>query len=369
MSQTGTFQIYPKHISEALLHFDERLAFPKEQWGEKLGKGSFDHEALRSHGLLPLALHFELVCDSELSPALKLTLKKQTFRQLRAVAELQNIAQHLQKQNLPITPWKGPTLSQFLYQHPTLRHFNDLDFLVPRSHWSQAVDFFLERSYHVTAPHHRFPKPCCFDRRSGIGLQHLEHGTAIDLNFKLSPLSSYKQLEDETFFYRAKWKDSPQSPEATLLCLVVHGSKHAWERASWLLDIAQFLWRCPDLQPAKLLEMAQQHQQWHHLHWGLELLWQHFPRIKDIWQHRFQEAMAHSPNWRTPQKHHLNKEWLLEWHLKARPLLPLLKIIACPSIHDRNRWGQLAWLLQPFNMTKKASAFLFKNSALSHRDA
>ena len=191
-------------------------------------------------------------------------------RNLALTAELFRVLGALESRGVSATPYKGPVLAAQAYGDVALREFSDLDIIVPQRQIVAAHKALLDLGFSPEiaaiepSPSSR-QTPGQYAYRKGAGTPgklvelHTEHTlryfpTVLDLD----ALSARRQP-----IALAGRQVLTFSPEDTLLLLSVHGSKHLWDRLSWIADIAALTARSrPDWRPdwPLLLERARSWQ-------------------------------------------------------------------------------------------------------------
>lgn len=83
---------------------------------------------------------------------------------------------------IPVMPLKGAYLAYWVYDSPTDRQVSDVDLLVPRSSFSQALELLSARGYRPEPPHS--PSERCL-RAKGVPLP-------IDLHWDLFPYGQHR---------------------------------------------------------------------------------------------------------------------------------------------------------------------------------
>lgn len=146
--------------------------------------------------------------------------------------------------------YKGPALAEFLYGDVALREFGDLDILMRPRDVLRAKALLKVRGYASDYPLEPAVEGALL--RSGsqyhLAMTHEEHGL-VELHWKTDPDSPVERIDDDAW-----WASLPRARlgersirsftrEELLLVLVVHGTKHHWECAGWLVDVAELVGR------------------------------------------------------------------------------------------------------------------------------
>ena len=184
---------------------------------------------------------------SEIASTLRSAYKLNLPRSLWFSAELARIVRLFKDRQIPVLPFKGPSLEQSIYGEPGLRSFSDLDLLTSPANYHVAERSLAELGY---KPSVEF-KPSVerfwlrngyeqlFDSASGNNL--------VELQWALSPRFYSLNLRIEDLMARAQkivvggCEMRCLSPEDSVLALSVHAAKHLWSRLIWLVDIAESL--------------------------------------------------------------------------------------------------------------------------------
>ncbi len=184
-------------------------------------------------------------------------------RNLALTAELFRVLAALENWGVSATPYKGPVLAAQAYGDVALREFSDLDIIVPQCQIAAAHQALLDLGF---SPEIAAVEPSPSSRRiPGQYAYRKGPATLVELHTELSLRYFPVSLDLEALCARrqpitlAGRQVLTFSPEDTLLLLSVHGSKHLWDRLSWIADIAA-LTACsrPDWRPdwPLLLERA-----------------------------------------------------------------------------------------------------------------
>ena len=205
------------------------------------------------HGLLPLAAA-RLSADASLLPGpavleLRSIFEENARRSLWFAGELFLVLDTLSAAGIQAVPFKGPTLAAMAQGDVALRHFCDLDILILSRDWPRAKQALVAAGF--TAKHELTAREekayvaslCDFTFHHGRARNILEmHWDFVPRFFNIRiPL---RQLLARTQTVDVCGRRVPTlTPEDLLLCLAVHGAKHAWSRLCWLSDIAHLIYR------------------------------------------------------------------------------------------------------------------------------
>jgi hypothetical protein len=170
-------------------------------------------------------------------------------RSLWFAGELFSVLGTLSTAGIEAVPFKGPTLAAMAQGDLMLRQFCDLDIMVRPRDWPRAKRALLDAGF--TAKHKLTPREekayvasaCDFTFHHGPVRNVLEiHWDFVPRFFAIRiPL---RQLLARATTVELCGRSVPTlAPEDLLLCLAVHGAKHAWSRLCWLSDIAHLIYR------------------------------------------------------------------------------------------------------------------------------
>jgi hypothetical protein len=183
--------------------------------------------------------------------ALRAGARQRSAESLALTGTLVEILRALDAHRIEALPFKGPTLALQAYGDLGLRMFADLDLLVRPTRIDTARELILslgfEPSFRTT------PGQRALLRRRGSHETFERGSEAVELHWRFA-----SSLSDFTFDYDRLWsrlttlelggRSVPAlRHEDLLLVLVLHGTKHAWERLGWICDVGELLRRTPRL--------------------------------------------------------------------------------------------------------------------------
>ena len=206
-----------------------------------------------THGLLPMAAA-RLGADPALLPGpvvqeLRAICQENARRGLWFAGELFFVLETLSKAGVQAVPFKGPTLAAMAQGDLILRQFSDLDILILRRDWPRAKSALLEAG--LTAKHRLSAREEVAFVASACDFT-FHHGRArnvLEIHWDFVPRFFSIEIPLRQLLARATTVDlcgrrvPTLTPEDLLLCLAVHGAKHAWSRLCWLSDIAHLIQR------------------------------------------------------------------------------------------------------------------------------
>jgi len=220
----------------------------------------------RRHSILPLIYRQLQTHASDLVPDDRLVQLKQSYqenvaRNLVLTSELMTLLRTFGDAGIESVPFKGPALALIAYNDLSLRRFVDLDVIVKKEDVFRARDIILQAGYKTPKPLNedqqlvllRTQHCLQFSRENGRMIFELHWNVASDLF--ASPVSAtdfWRRLIDIEIDGQAV---KSFSADDLLFSLCVHGSRHIWERLSWICDVAELIKR-QQLDWATLMDRA-----------------------------------------------------------------------------------------------------------------
>ena len=204
------------------------------------------------HRVLPLLLRHLKERDWEQVPE-GLRSALESFFQFNAAhtfslsRELLRLEQLFAAHHIEMASFKGPTLAAQLYGSPAWRQFGDLDILVSRREVLRARELLMQGGYHLRVPLDAAQDAAHFRDDSVYDLMREKPDVMLEMHWSLTTRSFARPLRLEhllAHLYRAPLASGEATylgREDLLLLLCIHGTKHLWERLSWICDIADLL--------------------------------------------------------------------------------------------------------------------------------
>lgn len=200
--------------------------------------------------------------------------RSQNFLTLRLIAELFRLLDMLGKEGISALVIKGPVLAVRAYADPSVRAYGDLDLLVRQRDIRRATELMIASGYEeavsLTAiDAGKIPGQYLFSKRDSKLLVELHN----DLTLRYFP----SPLPIEDFFARQvrQCLDGHEVPapcvEDELVLVCVHGTKHFWERLSWIADVAGLVLQQTSIDWERAASTARRVKAEHLLHTGLHL--------------------------------------------------------------------------------------------------
>ena len=221
----------------------------------------------RRHSVLPLLylqLHqhaSDLVPDEHLHK-LKQQFLENSARNTVLTAELCELLRLLSEAGIEAIPYKGPVLSLLAYGDLALRRFVDLDVIVKKTDVLKAREILLAQGYAPAKSLTLTQQELLLHTQHNMQFSRDNRRLIIELHWEVAPHLFASSVSAEHIWQNLGSIDvlgtevKTLSPDDLLFSLCVHGSRHLWERLSWICDVAELL-RRHSFNWAKLLERAE----------------------------------------------------------------------------------------------------------------
>ncbi len=206
----------------------------------------------RRHSLVPLAYVQLDRSASDLVPPdalrrLKLDYRENAARNIVLTAELSRLIKLFAASGIEAIPYKGPLLSLFAYGDLTLRRFVDLDIMVRKNDVRQARELMLADGYNAAKSLSLSQQELLLRTQHNMQFTRDERRVIVELHWEVaSHLFASSVQADEL------WQGLTTIPvndivmktlsaNDLLFSLCVHGSRHLWQRLSWICDVAELI--------------------------------------------------------------------------------------------------------------------------------
>jgi len=215
-----------------------------------------------SHGLLPLV--WEEVRNQvhrESTVALVHEAEQYTKRQLKLSSVLLDLVQQFRSENIPVLPYKGPTLAQQLYGSLALRQSVDLDILIRPADLPRAKQLLAGKGFRQRGPLSRTQEAFLESSHCEAEFCSESADVSVELHWAVLPVEFGVTLPSATAFDEAAsiifcGTELPVATrEESILWLAAHATKHCWNRMIFLSDFAHAL-SAPDLDADRLMSRA-----------------------------------------------------------------------------------------------------------------
>lgn len=204
------------------------------------------------HGMMPL-LYWHLqqlrppgIPESFLSQ-LNASFLENSRHNLLLTEELVNLARLFQSHDVPLLPFKGPTLAVKAYGNVALRQFGDLDVLIHKADFEKAVELLASHGYRPDIQLSQSQTALFLRTQRVLTLVNERHDTLLELHWEINPTYFHVALDEERLWERSERLKLGETelqvlaPTDLLLYLCGHGAKHFWERIEWLGGVGELL--------------------------------------------------------------------------------------------------------------------------------
>ena len=208
----------------------------------------------RRHAVLPL-LYLQLDRHaSDLIPPEHLRKLKQHYLENSArntvlTAELCRLISLFAEAGIETIPYKGPVLGIVAYGNAALRRFVDLDVIVKKPDVLKAREILLAEGYTPAKSLSLTQQEFLLRTQHNMQFSRDNHRLIVELHWEVAPhlfavaVNADKLWQDLTSIEVNGTPLKAFLAEDLLFSLCVHGSRHLWERLSWICDIAELITR------------------------------------------------------------------------------------------------------------------------------
>lgn len=246
----------PERKDEAIDHLDLKIV----DWDLLLKNA-------RSHGVLPMLFLRFKDCNSsmplEVLKELRAEYERNVFHSITNAAELIALLKAFEREGIPAMPFKGVVLGVSAYHDLTARPAGDLDLLIFRHDLDKARAALLRRGYELKTAMGADGSPAVADYYE-YHFERQADGMVVELRWRLELTQPrFRRNLGMAWVWRSRKSVTLAGAEVpdlergkALLILCMHGSKHAWSRLIWIVDVAQLLATSPDLNWEKIMKEA-----------------------------------------------------------------------------------------------------------------
>ncbi|MDO8946013.1 MAG: nucleotidyltransferase family protein [Desulfocapsaceae bacterium] len=243
----------------ACAHFT--VTAKQEQEIQKLLRAKLDWDILLAaasrHGILyllhrNLTRHSSLVDDVFLKKLHALVFHGNT-QSLFYTGVLLKLIQNFNQNGISVTPFKGPVLSQILYNNPAIRTYGDLDILVHRQDVHRASQFLIRMGYTPELSLNERDVSLYTNTEDNIIFRQNDSQAMVELHWEISGQYTSKFINLDYYEKRlttitiAGTCISTLSDEDLLIYLCIHGCKHQWTRLEWICCVSELIKSCPEM--------------------------------------------------------------------------------------------------------------------------
>ncbi|MDX6521681.1 MAG: hypothetical protein QOJ31_441 [Gaiellales bacterium] len=225
-----------------------------------LGRAAADHGVTN---LAYLTMRGLPGLDAELLSLLTTVYHLNLTHHMKVIGDVARLGEALDGHQIPFMVVKGPVLAEVVYPRNDLRAYDDVDLVVPRRRFADAISALIGAECDVLDRNWRRI------RREMRGQVHMtaRYGTSVDVHWHLLNRGSVRsafRLEMDELFERARpvSLDGPRvmtlDPIDTLLHLALHAGLSGGAKLSWLKDIE----RAAAVEPIEWDELVRRARAW-----------------------------------------------------------------------------------------------------------
>ncbi|PWT94051.1 MAG: hypothetical protein C5B55_03385 [Blastocatellia bacterium] len=208
----------------------------------------------RRHAILPLIYRQLQKHASDLVPTDQLQRLRKHYQENGArnqilTSELLRLIQIFSHADIEAIPYKGPLLAQYAYGDLTLRRFVDLDVMVRRDDVQKARELLLADGYFAAKSMSGAQQEVLLRTQHNMQFTRDNRHYIVELHWEVASHLFASSVDSETLWRSLESTElcgstiKTFSAEDLLFSLCIHGSRHLWERLSWVCDVAELIQR------------------------------------------------------------------------------------------------------------------------------
>lgn len=215
------------------------------------------------HKLKPLIYlnlkDYKTLVPNDIFNDLNLFFSENAKKNLFFLMELKKILEIFEEHEIPVIPYKGPTLAYFAYGDLSLRQFSDLDFLVYPKDVEQAKNLLYSMGYESELKLNKMQEKKFISSQQELKFFNKQNNMTVDLHWKLSLLHATKTdylIQNTTTVELFNKSIRTLRSEEMFLVICIHNSSHRWSTLSLLCDLSEFISRNETLDWSKINSLA-----------------------------------------------------------------------------------------------------------------
>lgn len=221
---------------------------------------------VRSNGVLPpfrenILQYCPEKIPSSVRDQMQAEFQSDAAESLNYARELTRVSACLEQNGIRAIAFKGPTLAQQLYGKFALRQCRDLDILIEKNQFEQAIRALRSAGYIPVWPEYPANQDI-FQIDKHILLIAETGGSKVEIHWSLAVPDHAFPLRFSELWSRKEHLSvlgsliHIPSKEDLLLILCFHAAAHYWGSLKWICDIAELLKHNPDLDWLAMLTRA-----------------------------------------------------------------------------------------------------------------
>jgi hypothetical protein len=236
----------------------------------------------RWHGVAPLVQRqLSLVSPAGLPRKqlrqLQADVDQNAIVSLRLAAHLQPLLAALDRADIVAIPYKGPALAATAYGSLVLRVYGDLDLLVRAEDLERTRQVLRRLNYRPQLPLTELEEALLDQAERAQGFVDERGTVTVEVHPAVTPRALAAGVDHRVLFEQlesirvGETEVRTFSPEAHLLALCLHGTKHLWARVLWICDVSELVRARPDMDWDRLMAWAREWRVQRMLRLGLNL--------------------------------------------------------------------------------------------------
>lgn len=183
---------------------------------------------------------------------LRSRFERNARRSLVLSGQLAHLVGLASRSSLRVMAFKGPMLATVAYENVALREFSDLDILVSPQDLPRAKQLLLNEGFMLRRPLTALQERWLLESQCEYEFLRSD-GVAVDLHWGFTPRYFPYPVDFEQLWRRRRTVNlgpvavSTIGNEDLVGVLCAHGAKSGWSKLKWVIDVAHFVKRHPDL--------------------------------------------------------------------------------------------------------------------------
>lgn len=224
--------------------------YPNTQKLESLCSQIIDWNGLLTsayaHGVYPLvakSLKSISSVPEHIKSVLKITNLDIARRNMMMTSEMLRIMKLLEENGIQALAIKGPVLSQIIHGDVATRQYADIDILVKPEELYHATEVLSKNEYIYEYDLAFTKNKALWKATKDLTLTNSKNNLSLELHWRLFSGRLFKKSDTEYLASNRQLMHinnqviSTIDARVLLLYLLLHGSKHVWERIEWIVDI------------------------------------------------------------------------------------------------------------------------------------
>lgn len=210
------------------------------------------------------SLNYSALIPTEILNILQNRAERNSKKSLEMNSQLLKLSRIFSENKVEFIAYKGATLSQIAYKSTSQRQFSDLDFFIFKQDFPKVKKIILENggkpAWNLLEKEEKAVLKYYYEYPFLFG----DKSVLVEIHWSFIESFFTFDFEPKGVFERQRkvgihGKQIPTlSNEDLLIVLCVHGSKHLWNRLSWICDVGQLVNNQP-ISWEQVIKLAQQY--------------------------------------------------------------------------------------------------------------